>query len=273
MITRITTGIGMFLVIFLPGILFSHTFVLPLICGLLSTIGVYEMLKCLNLNDKKSLLVPSMALGLCLPIIVRYTFLENGIYGAALLIVLYFLYMFSLPVFTNNVISIDEISKAAIMSAYVSIGFACVVLMRDLENGQYLFFVIFLGACITDIFAYFTGMLIGRHKLSPIISPKKTIEGSVGGIVFCTLSFILYAFILNSYFSFEANYLVFAVLGFVTSLVSQIGDLTASAIKRKYDVKDYGSIFPGHGGVLDRFDSIIAVASVLYLLCFLLSRY
>jgi len=272
MITRITTGIGMFLLIFLPGVLFSHTFVLPLICGLLSTVGVYEILKCFKLYDKKSILIPSMTLGLMLPLIDRYTFLENGLYAVALLVVFYFLYMFTLPVFTNNKISIDEISKAAIMTCYISIGFLCVVLMRDLENGQYLFFVVFLGACITDIFAYFTGMLFGRHKLSPIISPKKTIEGSIGGTVFCTLSFILYAFIINSYFSLEANYLVFAILGFITSIVSQIGDLTASAIKRKYDTKDYGSIFPGHGGVLDRFDSIIAVASVLYLLCFLLSR-
>ncbi len=269
MLTRILTGIGMFFIIFLPGTIFSHTFVLPLICGVLSCIGSFEIIKCFGLHEKNSILVPSMVIGLCLPILVRYTFLGNGLHSIALLLLLYVFYMFSLPVFTNNEITFDDISKCALMTAYISIGFGSVVLLRDIEHGEYLFFLTFLGACITDIFAYFTGMLIGKHKLSPVISPKKTVEGAVGGVIACILSFVLYAYLLNTCLSVNINTVAFVILGLFTSIVSQLGDLSASAIKRKYEIKDYGFIFPGHGGVLDRFDSIIAVAPVLFLLCYI----
>ena len=269
MLTRILTGIAMFFIIFLPGTLLSHTFVLPLLCGLLSCFGVYEIIKCFGLHRKNSILIVSMSTGLCLPVLVRYTFLESGIVSVALLILFYVLYMFAVPVFTNNKIPFDDISKSALMTIYVSIGFASIVLLRDLEHGVYLYYLAFIGAFITDIFAYFTGMFLGKHKLSPVISPKKTVEGSIGGVVACVLSFILYAHILCTYFSLNANMLTFALLGFFTSIVSQLGDLSASAIKRKYDIKDYGFIFPGHGGVLDRFDSVIAVAPVLFLLCYI----
>jgi phosphatidate cytidylyltransferase len=116
--------------------------------------------------------------------------------------------------------------------------------------------------------AYFSGMLFGKHKLCPKISPKKTIEGAVGGILLCTLTFIGYGFILNNFLDANTNVITYAILGFFASVVSQLGDLIMSAIKRKHDVKDYGRIFPGHGGVLDRFDSVIAVAPVLYLICY-----
>ena len=177
-------------------------------------------------------------------------------------------FIFALPVFTNNSLCFDDVAKTALMTIYITVGFSCIVLLRDIEaGGKYLYILAFIGAWITDIFAYFTGMLLGRHKLSPVISPKKTIEGSIGGIVFCTLSFVGYGALLNNVVSAELNLIMLGILGFFASLVSQLGDLIMSAIKRKHDVKDYGTLFPGHGGVLDRFDSIIAVALVLYLLC------
>ncbi len=269
MLTRIMTGIVMFFLIFLPGTLLSHTFILPLICSLLSTIGVYEIIKCFGLHRKNIILIPSMAIGLCLPFLVRFTFLENGLHAVALLALIYVFFMFSLPVFTNNSILFDEISKCTLLTLYISIGFSSIVLLRDLEKGKYLFYLVFIGAFVTDIFAYFTGMLIGKHKLSPIISPKKTVEGALGGVVACILSFILYAYLLNSFFESQANIVTFAILGLFTSIVSQLGDLFASSIKRSYGIKDYGFIFPGHGGVLDRFDSILAVAPILFLLCYI----
>ena len=111
----------------------------------------------------------------------------------------------------------------------------------------------------------------GKHKLIPEISPKKTIEGSIGGIVFCSAFYVLYGFIIST-FADTVNvsggqYAVLAVVGIIISVVAQIGDLTMSQIKRKFGVKDYGKIMPGHGGVLDRFDSIIAVAFVLIIAC------
>ena len=120
---------------------------------------------------------------------------------------------------------------------------------------------------MTDIFAYFTGMLIGKHKLIPEVSPKKTVEGSIGGIAFCTLAFIAYAYIVKIFFNTELNVLFLAISAIIVSVISQMGDLIMSLIKREYGIKDYGKLFPGHGGVLDRFDSILAVTLGVSLLC------
>ena len=272
MITRIITGVILVVFILIPGILLSGTFVLPVLCALLSGIAVYEIVKCFGQRNINAILIPSMAVGACVPIVLRYTFFENDLFLAAALITVYVFYMFALTVFTNNNISIDDVAKTALMTVYISTGFGSIVLLRDLENGEYLFILAIIGAWITDIFAYFTGMLFGKHKLSPVISPKKTVEGSIGGVILCTLCFVLYGFVLSEHFSVELNPIMFAVIGFFASLVSQLGDLTASAVKRKYGTKDYGTIFPGHGGVLDRFDSIIAVAPVLYLLCYIAAK-
>ncbi|MBQ8214245.1 MAG: CDP-archaeol synthase [Clostridia bacterium] len=127
-----------------------------------------------------------------------------------------------------------------------------------------------MGAWVTDTFAYFCGMLFGRggkHKLIPDVSPKKTVEGSIGGTVFCILAMVIFGIIINSIADLRANYIVLIGAGLLASIVSQIGDLCMSVIKRTYGIKDYGKLFPGHGGVLDRFDSVLAVAIVLAALC------
>ena len=268
MLTRIITGLMLTVFFLVPGIWLSHTFVLTLICSVFSCIGVYEIVKCFGQRANNAIMIPSMALGLTMPTLVRYTFSGNSIYLMLSLMAIYTFYIFTLPIFTNNKIAFDDIAKSALMSIYISVGFSCIIMLRDLNDGQYLFIMAFMGAWITDIFAYFTGMILGKHKLSPIISPKKTVEGAIGGVILCTLSFIGYGYFLNSYLEVNTNLAMYAILGFFASLVSQLGDLIMSAIKRKHDVKDYGSIFPGHGGVLDRFDSVIAVAPVLYLICY-----
>ncbi|MBR6676258.1 MAG: CDP-archaeol synthase [Clostridia bacterium] len=121
---------------------------------------------------------------------------------------------------------------------------------------------------MTDTFAYFCGRLFGRHKLIPSVSPKKTIEGSIGGIIFCIIGCVVYRLVLGqmNVESLPAIW-IFAVLGLLVSIVSQIGDLIFSLIKRRYGIKDYGILFPGHGGVLDRFDSVIATAPLILIAC------
>ena len=117
---------------------------------------------------------------------------------------------------------------------------------------------------MTDTFAYFSGYFFGKHKLCPEISPKKTVEGSIGGSLWSVGIVLVYGLLVDKQFGVEINYIKLGVLGVLIAIVSQIGDLTASVIKRKYGVKDYGTIFPGHGGVLDRLDSIIATAPLVY---------
>ena len=142
-----------------------------------------------------------------------------------------------------------------------------------IRGGEYLYLLAFLGAWVTDVFAYFTGVLLGKHKLIPDVSPKKTVEGAIGGVVFCTLSFVGFGLLYNHFWAADGEKTIplvaMAIVGFLVSIVSQVGDLSLSLLKRKYGIKDFGKIFPGHGGVMDRFDSVLAV-SVMLTVCFVI---
>jgi phosphatidate cytidylyltransferase len=136
-------------------------------------------------------------------------------------------------------------------------------MVREARGGEYYWYFIFIGAWATDIFAYFSGMLFGKHKLIPAVSPKKTVEGAIGGTLFCIIFFVGFGAIINYFTQYNISLITLVIAGLLSALVAQIGDLAMSVIKRTYGIKDYGTIFPGHGGVLDRFDSILAVAVVL----------
>ena len=138
----------------------------------------------------------------------------------------------------------------------------------DAELGQYLVLLPFIAAWACDSLAYTVGVFFGKHKLAPAVSPKKTIEGSIGGTVFCICFCSLYGYLVRNYLYADLPPVyAFAVLGLIVALVAQVGDLIFSLIKRRYDLKDYGKIFPGHGGVLDRFDSVIASAPLILIVC------
>ena len=126
-----------------------------------------------------------------------------------------------------------------------------------------MYLLIFMGAWVSDTFAYFTGKFIGKHKLIPSVSPKKTVEGAIGGIVFTLIAFVVFGIIVRHYFNVQVPIYQFCILGILLPIVSQIGDLIASCVKRQYGIKDFGKVFPGHGGVLDRFDSVMLVAPTL----------
>lgn len=133
--------------------------------------------------------------------------------------------------------------------------------------GFFAVWMIFISAWVTDTCAYFVGVTIGKHKMTPRLSPKKSIEGAIGGVLGTTLVGGLYGYVLGYFQVIQpGEFWIFAVLGFCGSIVAQIGDLAASAIKRNYEIKDYGKCIPGHGGILDRFDSVIFTAPLIYVL-------
>ena len=153
------------------------------------------------------------------------------------------------------------------MTSYVIISFASVVLLRAGENGKYLYLLVFIGPWVSDTGAWFFGRLFGKHKLIPEVSPKKTVEGAIGGVLSASAAFVLYGFIVHQMdATLSPNYVILALAGVICAIVSQFGDLIASLVKRHYGIKDYGNVFPGHGGVMDRFDSVLLVSPVLYLL-------
>ena len=145
------------------------------------------------------------------------------------------------------------------------------VRLRGMDGGKFYILVAFLLSMVADSGAYFVGRACGKHKLAPIVSPKKTVEGAVGGVV-CNIVFLcLYTLLLNKCFGFtQVNYFYAAIYGVLGAVASIVGDLTLSVVKRQVGIKDYGNLIPGHGGILDRFDSTMLVAPLTELLILLI---
>lgn len=266
---RVITAIVIVLVA-IPICIFSDTVVFPLVMAFLASIGVYELLGCMKTRENRFISVPLYIGALAFPFIARYfgdvVFAHTNKLVLGLLV--FAIYLLAVWVFTykkDQNFDMNSILASVIISLYVIGAFTSIVLIRDSEHGIFSWYFIFIGAWITDVFAYFCGMLFGKHKLIPEVSPKKTIEGSIGGTVFCVLFFVGYAAIINHFSGSDISLIVIAIAGLLSAIVAQIGDLAMSVIKRTYGLKDYGKLFPGHGGVLDRFDSILTVAVVMAL--------
>lgn len=155
---------------------------------------------------------------------------------------------------------------------YVGIMLSYIYQLREVQNGGEFVVLLFLAAWGNDTLAYCTGMLIGKHKMTPKLSPKKSVEGLIGGIVGAALLGLLYGVFIKTRLrlSFDPM-MMFPMICGVSGAISVIGDLAASAIKRDAGIKDYGTLIPGHGGILDRFDSIILIAPVIYYLMIMVS--
>lgn len=266
--TRILTAAVM-LFLFVPVLWFSHLVVYPIALGLLSAIAAAELLRCLGLMRDLVLSLPGVLLPAALTVAARLT-ADPRAHLAAITATffLFLLYGFAVAVFRAGRLRYGTLAGAIGGLFYVTVAFSSMVLLRDLPNGGYLFLLPFIGSWVSDTFAYFTGRLLGRHKLAPAVSPKKTVEGSIGGILFAVLAFGLFGLFASGQ-GLLPNYPVLLLAGLLVSVVSQIGDLSLSAIKREYGIKDYSRLFPGHGGVLDRFDSVIATAPLVLFFCLL----
>ncbi|MDD6211956.1 MAG: phosphatidate cytidylyltransferase [Clostridiales bacterium] len=178
------------------------------------------------------------------------------------------LYVFSYPKYTAN-----QIMMAFFGIFYVAWMISCLYRIRILENGAFLVWLVFISSWGCDTCAYCVGMLIGKHKMAPVLSPKKSVEGGIGGIVGAALLGVIYGWIFRSHLTiFNHPVLMLAVIGAVGGAISQVGDLAASAIKRNYEIKDYGTLIPGHGGILDRFDSVIITAPLVYYMILILQN-
>ncbi len=261
MLTRIITAV-VAVALFIPILVFSHTLAFPIAMAALALVAVCEVLKCVG-NKKPAVFVLSVVLGTASPILARicsdmYTFVAAG----AAVAFCYMLILFAVAVFSHGKYDIGSSCTDFALVLYVVTTFTSIVLLRDTVYGASLYLLAFLGPWVSDSAAYFCGFAFGKHKLIPDVSPKKTVEGAVGGAVFTAIAFVVYGVFVLKPEAF-VGYIVLAVMGFGVSVISQVGDLIASLVKRKYGIKDYGKLFPGHGGVMDRFDSVLATAPVL----------
>ena len=258
MLQRVITGAVIAIVVLV--ILFSNAAVTGAFVALLALIAQYEFLKVVGIGDKPMLLGTNLIFSIIFAVIVM---LGQNTYLPAIAAV-YVVLLFAIMLFKHEKTEFNHVSLCVFSLVYITASMLHIVTVRQLNLGNLYIFLIFIGAFATDTCAYFVGVLFGKHKLCPKVSPKKTIEGAIGGEVGTVLLMLAFGYVVSKINNVEVNYLYLTILGVLSGLFSQLGDLTASIIKRQYDVKDYGHVLPGHGGVMDRLDSIILMAPLVY---------
>jgi len=283
MLTRIISGaVG---VVLLGAVLFFHdTIVLPIAVAAIIAVMLFELIRAVKLHKCIPILLAAEACGIAVPILYG-VLTKLSVDGPAVLphnefkawryAHDYNLYIFGIMLLCAFVVFITWLRKHKeiryeqvffVLAVMILVPQAMTTMVRmeryDSESGLFLLIMGLCGAWIADTGAYFTGVAIGKHKLCPEISPKKTIEGLVGGIL---TTAIVYTVAFSVYYGFTAKRAVIAfVTGAVCAVIGTVGDLSASMVKRQIGFKDYGKIMPGHGGLMDRFDSVLFVLPTFY---------
>ncbi len=253
MATRIlVAAIGIPLLLAL--LLLSPTICLAVALGVLIAIGAYELLGQTGYVKHPTLLIASMLMAFSVPF---WFYFDCNIVSAVGGVLIYLIFLFSAAFASHESVTLGEIGASALAGIIIPAMFSTILLLADMEHYRCFVLLPFVAAFGSDAFALFAGMLLGRHKLAPVLSPNKTVEGAIGGAVGAMLLCTVYGVILQTAFGIAANYAVLLLFGLLGSAVSQFGDLTFSYMKRQFSIKDYGHLFLNHGGVLDRFDSVI----------------
>lgn len=268
---RVITSVAI-LAAMLTVVIFSEFIVYPLALALLAIIATFEVLRVIGSHKIWTLSIPAYLISAAFPLTAYFVDSNNSLEFLLILAAVVFVYLvwlMGVSVFSKGKIAFSKVSETLVGVTYVAVSFTSLSLIRYINHdfGVFLVVLVFVISWTCDTAAFAVGSLIGKHKLIPEISPKKTVEGAIGGVVFSALLCALYGLGLDLVIEkIQVNYLYLILFGIILSVVSQLGDLIASLIKREYDVKDYGRIFPGHGGVLDRFDSVLAVSTILLIL-------
>lgn len=261
--TRLISGIVLVIIAFIT-IYTGGPLLWITLCGI-SLIGLNELYKVIKIDKT----LPGIAGYLAT--LVYYLLLLGGIsidpmlFVIAVLVVFMFIYVFAFPKYV-----FEQISGGFLGVFYVSVMLSFIYQTRMRADGLVLVPLVFLCSWGCDTCAYCAGVLFGKHKMAPKLSPKKSIEGGIGGLVGAALLGALYALAVNHRAGQNVTPVEYAVICLIGGMISMVGDLAASAIKRNYQIKDYGTLIPGHGGILDRFDSVIFTAPAIYYLAVLL---
>lgn len=256
-------------------LILDNLFVYCAAISFLSAVAVWELTRAIKCDKFTVLRWTSIVFGAVFPIIISISQIKFLAVPAAML---YVIVMALIMLKFHKEVRFEQVLACGAAGG-LPVALCSITLLRYSAHGEGLgiFMVLYVLFCawFGDSGAYFVGTFFGKHKLCPLISPKKTVEGLVGGVVTVGVVTVITVFIYNTFVlnDVQLNYFVLVPLSMAASLVGVIGDLSASVIKREYDVKDFGNIMPGHGGVLDRFDSVIFVAPFLYIAFSYLGRF
>ena len=260
-LTRLLSGI--LLVIIALVTIISGNDILFATTLIISLIGLFEMYRVFGIEKKAPGYIGYVAT------VVYYILLRAGMLQYMLIfIILFIMCLMILYVFSFPKVKTEEITNSLFSVLYIAVMLSFIYSVRMGENGFYNVWLIFLCSWGSDTCAYVVGVAIGKHKMAPVLSPKKSVEGAVGGIVGAALLGFIYASVFkNNILSGDLDVrIAYPLICMAGACISMVGDLAASAIKRNHNIKDYGTLIPGHGGIMDRFDSVIFVAPVIWLL-------
>jgi phosphatidate cytidylyltransferase len=252
-------------------LLFVILFFLPpvavtVVVAVIAAVASYELLKAVGACTVKRLCVYAAAAAILIPVGV---FLGPGDLIFRIVLILLMSLLFGDGVMSykpDKKITLPKLAAALFGGALIPWMLSAIVSLKLLDNGRFYVLIPFIIAFVTDGGAFFTGVFFGKHHPFPLVSPKKTTEGCVGGIMTCVAAVVVFGVVLHYTASCKVDFFAMAAYGLVGGIITELGDLAFSLIKREYGIKDYGSLLPGHGGMLDRFDSMIFAAPVLYLL-------
>lgn len=261
---RIITGI--FIVIYIASMICIGGWFYNLSVLAFAFIGMYEMYRAFEKGGYH----PVKSVGYISVLVFFYFLMTGQDLGGVLTIILATIISLSIPIFKQEISPID-IAITILGLIYPGIISLCLIFLKNscTNYGDYLVILTYLTTWSSDTFAYFVGSKLGKRKLSPAISPKKTVEGSIGGLMGSTLAGIIIGSIYNAYFHVDLALFHYLIIGLLSGIFGQLGDLTASCIKRYCGIKDFGRILPGHGGLMDRFDSILFTMPIVFAYYFL----
>ncbi len=241
-----------------------NTLVLNAAIGVIGVIAVWEFCHATRIDRNKALLFMACFIAAVVPFIPR----AEGEDLLPLVVLPYIGILFCILLATHKTTPVEQIALTFLISLAIPLALASAVYFRDTYGvtlGLFYLLISLGGAWFSDTGAYFVGCAIGKHKMSPVISPKKTWEGAVGGVVVCIICMLLVGKAFEMAFpQYAVNYLWLALIAPLASVTSIVGDLSASLVKRQFGIKDFGNIMPGHGGVLDRFDSVLFVLPLIW---------
>lgn len=247
--------------------LFTPKIVTALCLGIMCAIASYEMLYNTKLVRHPRMLIYTMIVAFLVSI---WSFLGSVTVFAAVIALVFFVMLFTETMLSEMKISYTRCCLCFTSGLILPYMLCAIVRILMQPDGRFFVLVPFAVVFISDSFAYLVGMKFGKHKLSPVISPNKSIEGVIGGMAVTIVGMVIYGLVLQLGFNFRVNYFFVIIYAVVGSAAGVFGDLCLSVIKRQTNIKDYGYLIPGHGGILDRFDSMIVVAPLMEVLLFLL---
>lgn len=257
----ITSALG---IVLFFAVLFAPVTVFYIVDIIIAGVAIHEVFSVVGLTKKPTMVVAG-ALGIILCACfgaAHMGYFDYNICMAAIVALL--AYLFAVLVFDHSHVKLYDAAMAFFCILFPALLFSYIVPVRGAEHGMYLIVTLFAATWCGDAGAYFVGIKFGKHKLAPILSPKKTWEGAFGGVLGSVLGMVIYSLVLLYVLKVPCNTVALVLVGIVCSVIGPVADIATSAIKREFGVKDFGTLFPGHGGILDRFDSVLLTAPFVY---------